>query len=351
MRLITSLFAVVLVALTVGLAEAQHDVTVGGHVLDLQGSTMIVRAQGGSIYFVDLDALPHHVRSEIISFRQQAGLGQGIRMVGRPGQQPMTFVPTHVTFDSRDAGWGVGPNRRYLRVEGTVVAVRGPMVTIRTDDGRTLEMDATAMRWSPSRREHVAVVYEESDRTHDRRIARWTDAQSWTALARPYDRGDRRDGYYTLPRAAIENGQTWRGHVLDIRGDTLWLGADGSRPVAIDISGLDRRSREALTLGQAITVTGQQARDGAISASYVRADQPDGAWGQGPNRRFLRIEGTVESINGSLVTMRATDGRRVTVDAAQMDWQPRLHEWAVVVYEEGPSTRGQRLGRWVQRQS
>lgn len=81
----------------------------------------------------------------------------------------------------------------------------------------------------------------------------------------------------------------------------------------------------------------------------MRVDQPDVAWGQGPHRRLLRVEGTVESMTGTVVNLRTSSGL-VPIDVSRTGWKPGLNEHATIVYEEGGSG-GQfgRLARWVER--
>ena len=135
-------------------------------------------------------------------------------------------------------------------------------------------------------------------------------------------------------------GLRWnaRGHVVQHREATLVLRGEDGRTYTINTAGLESSAVSRLKDGRSVIVA--LDRGSNPDAMPIAASVADGA---GPAKTFRRVDGVVEAVDGSRITVRTPQGLRLTLDGARVVGEaPRaiVDEAATLVYEEEPALAG-----------
>ena len=135
-------------------------------------------------------------------------------------------------------------------------------------------------------------------------------------------------------------GLRWnaRGHVVQHREATLVLRGEDGRTYTINTAGLDASALRRLKEGRPVIVA--LDRSSNPDAMPIAASVADGS---GPAKTFRRVDGVVEAVDGSRITVTTPQGLRLTLDGARVVGEaPRAveHEAATLVYEEEPALAG-----------
>ena len=121
---------------------AQQWQDVHGSVVSVQGSTMTFKADDGRTLTVDTKAVSPQVL-------QALKANEGATLIGFAGSQPNQFTAQFVQQDSSDPSRGgtvvgqtpTATDKTWQRVHGTVGTVSGNTLSLKTDDGQTVNVD------------------------------------------------------------------------------------------------------------------------------------------------------------------------------------------------------------------
>jgi hypothetical protein len=202
-------------------------------------------------------------------------------------------------------------------VHGHVNSIDGTRLTFHADDGRVLFVDASGVNASVRRalgpNERVTLIGIPGPNRNQFRARFIQDDSPGRGTARGNDAGWQR-----IP-----------GTVQAVHGSTVALRADDGRILTVDTTEVTKSIGRALTPGERVEVIGPVNRDrNHVSARWIEQDrarpasarsasQPEAAV-RVDERNWQRIHGTVQSVRGSTLILRADDGRRLTVDVAGM---------------------------------
>jgi hypothetical protein len=132
-----------------------------------------------------------------------------------------------------------------------------------------------------------------------------------------------------LALAAAAYAGLLHGTVTGLGSARLTLRADDGQTYHVDLTEVDRAVRAAVAIGDKVTVSGDVTR-GRVAARYVELDSGDPTRGghlggvPGPDDpSWQRVQGVVTGISGTTLTLKADDGRTLTVDTARVDEKVR----------------------------
>ena len=126
--------------------------------------------------------------------------------------------------------------------------------------------------------------------------------------------------------AAAQTSQNVHGTVQSVQGSQLTVKADDGRMLTIDMSAVGQNVQQALTPGMGVTITGSTgASANQVTAQYIQQDSSDPSRGGAvvgqpaagatqPSGDWQKVHGTVQSVSGTTLTLKADDGRLLTVD-------------------------------------
>lgn len=177
-------------------------------------------------------------------------------------------------------------------LHGTIEQVDGPRIILRADDGRQYTIDTT-------------------------RVPGFTLTGSTGREVTVSARSGQRPG--ELEAVAIEAGRTggWQrihGTIQSVEGANVTLRADDGRLYTIDTTAVPNFTLTGST-GREVTVTARTGQQpGQLEAVAIEA----GTGAASPGEGWQRIHGQVQSVQGTRVTLRADDGRLLTVDASKV---------------------------------
>ncbi len=382
---VIAIAATLVVAGVAGAAPGDF-VTVNGTILNQNNDLLVIRADNGTTYYIDArtanrtrpfrqgDAISvagyegsksDQVQAAIIDAGSAgAGLAQGQLNLppdhryelyntgaGTYGAVTVDKVPDLVqrkqpVYDRTAKAWvyqtgsGINPQyrasgtapaaapagraHRWDRVRGTVQSVNGNVVTLKTDDGRTLNVDIAQAR------QRLQGGLQAGERVS---VIGTASGSQFTARAIRDER---------QAQASASEWQRVHGTVQSVQGSTMQFRTDDGRTLSVDMSKVGGNIQGALTQGEGATVVGfAGANANQLRAEYIQQDSSDtsrggavvgqapapvtpapapGPTASGPvdQNAWQRVHGTVQSITGTKVTMKADDGRMVTVDVAQV---------------------------------
>jgi preprotein translocase subunit YajC len=149
--------------------------------------------------------------------------------------------------------------------------------------------------------------------------------------------------YNTATAAAPSGTQSWQrvhGKVQSVSGDTVTFKADDGRTLTVNASKVSSEIRGALTADEGVTMIGFAGSDATkFTAQYIQQDSSDPARGgtvagqpaasstASPSaavpgtvdeKAWQRIHGTVNSVSGTTLTLKADDGRNLNVDMKEV---------------------------------
>jgi preprotein translocase subunit YajC len=124
--------------------------------------------------------------------------------------------------------------------------------------------------------------------------------------------------------------QKIHGKIDKIEGTTLTLKTDDGKTVTVDMAQVGEDIRKSLTKDERVTVTGFYRRDqNHVAAQYVQKDSSDVSRGgtvagqASPattvdEKSWQKIHGKVDKVEGTTLTLKADDGKTLTVDMAKV---------------------------------
>jgi hypothetical protein len=255
--------------------------------------------------------------------------GQPVTIVGKPGPKSYLLVASDVR---RDGGGQAAKSLKKLH--GVVQSANASTVTLRTDEGRLLSLDAAQIKGQQPQiksGDAATVVYEEG--AQRKLIARWFEADQSPTVAAPADAGD---------------PVRFHGYVVNAAETALVVRADDGWTHVVDLSQLSADARR-FELGEGVTISAT-ASDKLLVASAIQHDKSDPARkGQATSKRFQTMHGTVQSLSGSTLSFRSDEGRLMPVDVSQIKGnvpKPNVNEPITLVYE--PGMRGKLTAIWMQ---
>jgi preprotein translocase subunit YajC len=179
-----------------------------GKVESVQGTTLTLRADDGRTLTVDTSQVDSSVRQALTQ-------GEGVTVIGHPGTAANQMRANYVQQDSSDPSHGgkvVGSGSSttpssstgasttpksgdWQRIHGKIQSVQGNTLTLRTDDGRVLTVDASRVdskiRQGLTQGEGVTVIGNE-----------WTGPTNLRASYVQQDSSDASRGGKTAPSAS-----------------------------------------------------------------------------------------------------------------------------------------------------
>jgi uncharacterized protein Veg len=205
--------------------------------------------------------------------------------------------------------------------------VSGTTVTLKADDGRVLTVDAAQVganvRGALQPNEGVTVIGKAG-----------AQPTQFVAQYIQQDSSDPSRGGQVVGQAPAATDPSWQrvhGTVQSVSGTTVTLKADDGRVLTVDAAQVGTSIRGALQPNEGVTVIGKAgAQPTQFVAHFIQQDSSDPSRGgrvagQAPSASptatdpsWQRIHGTVQSVSGTTVTLKADDGRVLTVDAAQV---------------------------------
>ena len=213
--------------------------------------------------------------------------------------------------------------RGWQRVHGKVQSVNGNTVTLKTDDGRTLTVDASQVsgeiRGALTADAGVTLIGFAG-----------SDATKFTARYIQQDSSDPSRGGTAVgqtPTPAAADGKSWQrvhGKVQSVSGNTVTVKADDGRTLSVDAAQVSAEIRGALKPDAGVTLVGfagdQPTR---FTARYIEQDSSAGAApsalpGPVDEKSWQRIHGTVSAVSGTTLSMKADDGRDLKVDMKEV---------------------------------
>jgi outer membrane lipoprotein SlyB len=148
--------------------------------------------------------------------------------------------------------------------------------------------------------------------------------------------------------AGTSGGGTWlhvHGNVVTVQGSALTFRADDGRTLNVDMTQVNAQVQRALTPNEGATLIGfQGATQNIFQARYIQQDSSNPArggriYGRTPaptttqatpstsstasvdTKAWQRIHGTIQSLSGATLTLKADDGRMLTVDTSNVNPQ------------------------------
>ena len=213
---------------------------------------------------------------------------------------------------------GASAADEWQRIHGKVQSVSGNTVTVKADDGRTLTVDAAqvdaSIRGALTKDEGVTLIGFKG-----------SDANKFTARYIQQDSSDAsRGGKVAGPAAPATDSKGWQrvhAKVQSVSGSTVTAKTDDGRTLSVDATKVSAEIRNALKPGAGVTLVGfAGAKPTQFTAHYI---EQDGSAAQSPSasvdeKSWQRIHGTVSSVSGEKLTMKADDGRNLNVDMKEV---------------------------------
>ena len=126
--------------------------------------------------------------------------------------------------------------------------------------------------------------------------------------------------------AAAQTSQNVHGTVQSVQGSQLTVKADDGRVLTVDMTAVGQNIQQAMAPGMGVTITGSAgASANQVTAQYIQQDSSDPSRGgtvvgqpaaptTQPSGNWQKVHGTVQSVSGNTLTVKADDGRVLTVD-------------------------------------
>lgn len=260
------LFIVLSCLLTVavlGASAADEWQRVHGKVQSVSGSTVTVKADDGRTLTVDASQVDAGIRGALTK-------DEGVTLIGFKGADANKFTARYIQQDSSDpsrggkvAGQTAPDGKGWQRIHAKVQSVSGTTVTAKTDDGRTLTVDATRVseeiRKALTTGEGVTLVG-------------FAGAQP-TRFTAHYIEQDPSAGQ--SPSAAVTGAkqrppQRIQGMVESVTGTTLHMKADDGRGLNVDMKDVAPGIRSSLRTGDKVVVTGFYRGEHMVTARNVQ---------------------------------------------------------------------------------
>ena len=193
--------------------------------------------------------------------------------------------------------------------------------------------DSAAARYENVRVESVPDRVSKKQMVYDRTAKLWVYHPSKGGLNPMYS------ATAAAPSATQGAWQRVHGKVQSVSGNTVTFRADDGRTLNVDASQVSAEIRGALTPDEGVTLIGFAGSDATkFRARYIQQDSSDPSHGgtaaaQPPasstaspsalpgavdEKAWQRIHGTVNSLSGTTLTLKADDGRNLNVDVKEV---------------------------------
>ena len=193
--------------------------------------------------------------------------------------------------------------------------------------------DAGAGRYENVRVESVPERVAKKQMVYDRTARLWVYHRSVGGVNPIYS------ATASAPSGTQGGSQRVHGKVQSVSGNTVTFKADDGRTLNVDASQVSSEIRGALTQNEGATLIGFAGSDATkFTARYIQQDSSDPSRGgtvagqssagstaspsamPGPvdEKAWQRIHGTVNSVSGTTLTLKADDGRNLNVDMKEV---------------------------------
>jgi len=313
MKIFAYLFAALIALAGAGVAQAQSSnetYVIHGTVerADHAANRVFVRGDDGREYAVDIST--GHATGNART------PGQEVTVYGRrTGENRIEASNVVAERDYRSASQADRDRwrpRGWEQLHGTVQDVEGSRMRLRTDDGRTVRVDLSAL---PDRREDminnlkngaVVTVIGDGDSRSDRFIARNVR----------FDDRDLNRRAWGYQGSGTNSGETQiSGRVETIHEDNMRLRADDGRMIKVNIDPVRDRARERFKVGDRVTAVGVFTdRDANRNEMTARTVRVDGQSSASASSGEARVRGTIETIHHDNLRLKTDDGRMIKVN-------------------------------------
>jgi preprotein translocase subunit YajC len=219
---------------------------------------------------------------------------------------------------------GAGAADDWQRVHGKVQSVSGNTVTFKADDGRVLTVDAAQVsaeiRGALTPNEGVTLIGH-AGASGNQFIAQYIQqdasdpARGGTIVGQP------------APPATDRSWQRVHGKVQSVSGNRVTVKTDDGRTLTVHAGQVSADIRGNLTKDDGVTLIGfPGSRTDHFVARYIQKDSSAGAAASAPSaspgpvdeKSWQRIHGTVSSVSGTTLSLKADDGRAMSVDMKEV---------------------------------
>jgi hypothetical protein len=237
-----------------------------GTVQNVSGKAVTVRTDDNRTITVDTS----QVRSEA------SGLKPGDRVIVGGEIDQSNRVTARYLREEATAGSLPADQGQWQRVHGQVQSVEGSKLRFRTDDGRVLNVDMSAVgpetRRSLTKNEGATLIGFPGSGNQFRAEYIQQDTSDPS-------RGGRIGGQPVAPPAQAKassgkGSQRVHGQIGAIGGTTLDLKTDDGRTLVVDVGQVDPDTVKSLTGGERVTVTGSFRGPTRLDAQQVQKDGP-----------------------------------------------------------------------------
>ena len=221
---------------------------------------------------------------------------------------------------------GAGAADDWQRIHGKVQSVSGNTVTVKADDGRVLAVDAAQVsadiRGALAPDAGVTLIGKAG-----------TQPNQFTAQYIQQDASDPLRGGTVVgqppPAVTDRSWQRVHGTVQSVSGNTVTVKTDDGRTLTAHAGEVSAEIRGSLAKDDGVTLIGfPGSRTDHFDARYIQKDSATGAAGgasapsalPGPvdEKSWQKIHGTVSSVSGTTLSLKADDGRAINVDMKEV---------------------------------
>ena len=234
-----------------------------GKVQSVSGNTVTVKADDGRTLTVDAAQVDAGIRGALTK-------DQGVTLIGFKGSDANKFTARYIQQDSSDASRAgttaaktaapATDAKGWQRIHATVQSVSGTTVTAKTDDGRTLSVDATRVS---------AEIRNALKPGAGVTLVGFAGAKPTQFTAHYIEQ----DGAASQSPSASVDEKSWQripGTVSSVSGDKLSMKTDDGRNLDVDMKDIGEAIRQSLKTGDKVLVIGFYRGDqNHMAARYV----------------------------------------------------------------------------------
>jgi preprotein translocase subunit YajC len=160
--------------------------------------------------------------------------------------------------------------------------------------------------------------------------------------------------------------QSVHGQVQSVQGQQLTVKTDDGRVLTVDMAAIGQNVQQAMAPGMGVTISGAPgASDTQMTAQYIQQDSSDTSRGgtvvgqaptaaAPPSGDWQKVHGTVQSVSGNTLMVKADDGRVLTVDMSavgQNIQQAMSQGMGVTLAGQAGAAADQFTARYIQQDS
>jgi hypothetical protein len=237
--------------------------------------------------------------------------GAPVRVVGVRGQGD-TVIARQITRDDASARAPKGSmadESKATTVRGTVVSVSGDTLKARTDDGRNLTLDITAVR------EGVVRQLKPGDTFSATGFYRGDDRSQFSVRSLTEGTASPAASPSTLP--AKGKAVTLEGQAGSFEGRSVRFTTSTGMHVMIDTSKVNDDQHRLLVSSAPVKVVGVRGDGDTIIARQITREDASARAAKGSmadETKATTVRGKVVSLSGDTLKARTNDGRNLTLD-------------------------------------